>query len=104
MKKWDFIVIGLLGVVAAVSFFAINLFSAPSVKVVVSENNKIVYEGKISEDNRIQLQNNVVVIKNGEVFMQESNCKNQICVKHKKIKRSGESIICLPNKVIIETK
>ena len=68
MKKWDFIVIGLLGVVAAVSFLAINLFSAPSVKVVVSENNKIVYEGKISEDNRIQLQNNVVVIKNGEVY------------------------------------
>ena len=104
MKKWDFIVIGLLTVVAAVSFLAINLFSAPSVKVIISQNNEIVYEGKISEDKQIKLQNNVVVIKNGEVFMEEANCKNQICVKHKKIKRSGESIICLPNKVIIETK
>ena len=44
------------------------------------------------------------VIQNGEVFMENSNCKNQICVKHKKISRSGESIICLPNKVIIQTK
>ena len=104
MKKWDFIVIGLLGVVAAVSFFAINLFSAPSVTVTISENNEIVYEGKIDEDKEIKLQNNTVIIQNGEVFMESSNCKSQICVKHKKISRSGESIICLPNKVIIQTK
>lgn len=104
MKKWDFIAIGLLAASAVVGFALITLFSAPSVTVTVSENNKIVYEGKINEDNRIKLQNNTVVIQNGEVFMEESNCKNQICVKHKKIKRSGESIICLPNKVIIETK
>lgn len=104
MKKWDFIVISLLVALAVIGFVLIGLFSAPSVKVIISQNNEIVYEGKISEDKQIKLQNNVVVIKNGEVFMEESNCKNQICVKHKKIKRSGESIICLPNKVIIETK
>ena len=104
MKKWDFIVVGLLIAVAAVGFVLIRLFSAPSVTVTISQNNKIVYEGKIDEDKEICLQNNTVIIQNGEVFMESSNCKNQICVKHKKISRSGESIICLPNKVIIETK
>ena len=104
MKKWDFIAIGLLVASAIIGFVLIGLFSAPSVTVTVSQNNEIVYEGKIDKDNVIKLKNNTVVIQNGEVFMENSNCKNQICVKHKKISRSGESIICLPNKVIILTK
>ena len=104
MKKGDFIAIGVISVFAVLSLLLLNLFSSPSVTVKISENNKIVYEGKINTDRRIELQNNTVVIKNGEVFMEKSNCKNQICVKHKKISRSGESIICLPNKVIVETE
>ena len=104
MKKWDFIAIGIICLAAAICFAVIQLFSVPSITVTVSQNNKIVYSGKINEDNVIKLQNNTRVIKNGEVFMESSNCKSQICVKHKKISRSGENIICLPNKVIIETK
>lgn len=104
MKKGDFIVIGALCAVAAIIFLILNLLSKPSVTVTVSQNNKIVYEGKIEEDKQIKLENNTVVIKNGEVFMKEATCKNQICVKHKKISKSGESIVCLPNRVTVQTK
>ena len=104
MKKGDFIAIGIILVFALLSFLLFSLFSPSSVTVKITENQKIVYEGKINTDKKIELENNTVVIANGEVFMEESNCKNQICVKHKKISRSGESIICLPNKVIVETK
>ena len=104
MKKGDFIVIGALCAVAAIIFLILNLLSKPSVTVTVSQNNKIVYEGKIDEDKQIKLESNTVVIKNGEVFMKEATCKNQICVKHKKISKSGESIVCLPNRVTVQTK
>ena len=104
MKKGDFIVIGALCAVAAIIFLILNLSSKPSVTVTVSQNNKIVYEGKIEEDKQIKLESNTVVIKNGEVFMKEATCKNQICVKHKKISKSGESIVCLPNRVTVQTK
>lgn len=104
MKKGDFIVIGALCAVAAIIFLILNLSSKPSVTVTVSQNNKIVYEGKIDEDKQIKLESNTVVIKNGEVFMKEATCKNQICVKHKKISKSGESIVCLPNRVTVQTK
>ena len=104
MKKGDFIAIGIVLIAAALIFLSIHLFSSPSVTVKITEDNEVVYEGKLSTDKKITLKNNTVVIENGEVFMEKSNCKNQICVKHKKIKRSGESIICLPNKVIVETK
>lgn len=104
MKKGDFIAIGIISACAVLSLLLLSLFSAPSVTVKISQNNKIVYEGKINTDKQIKLESNTIVIKNGEVFMKNANCKNQICVKHKKIKRSGESIVCLPNKVIVETR
>ena len=39
---------------------------------------------------------------NGTVKMESSDCHNQVCVNHKPISRSGESIICLPHKVVVQ--
>lgn len=45
---------------------------------------------------------NELVIKDGAVFMQEANCADRICVRHKAITKNGESIICLPHGVYVE--
>lgn len=45
---------------------------------------------------------NELVIKDGAVFMQEANCADHICVRHKAITKNGESIICLPHGVYVE--
>lgn len=45
---------------------------------------------------------NVIVIEDGTVHMESSTCKNQICVKHGKISLKGDSIVCLPNRVVVE--
>lgn len=45
---------------------------------------------------------NSIVIRDGQVCMAAADCPDQICVHHKAIFRNGESIICLPNKVIVE--
>lgn len=45
---------------------------------------------------------NVIVCQDGKVRMAESSCPDQICVYHSAIYASGESIICLPHKVIVE--
>lgn len=44
---------------------------------------------------------NVVVIKDGTVTVTEASCKNQVCVRHGAISRSGESIVCLPNRLVV---
>ena len=33
--------------------------------------------------------------------MKSSDCRNQVCVNHAPISRSGESIICLPHKLVV---
>lgn len=44
---------------------------------------------------------NVLVIKDGMVDMIMADCPDQICVKHEPISKAGETIICLPNKVVV---
>ena len=45
---------------------------------------------------------NVVTVSGGKVTVTEGSCKNQVCVHHSAISLSGESIVCLPNKVVIQ--
>lgn len=44
---------------------------------------------------------NVLSIKNGEVSISESDCKNQICVKEGTVSKDGQSIVCLPHQLVV---
>lgn len=44
---------------------------------------------------------NVVVIENGEAYMKEASCPDGLCMKQGHISKAGESIICLPHKVVL---
>ena len=104
MKKGDKIISACVALAALISSFAIIFSSAAGTTVIVQQNNKIVFKGSLLKDDTVKLPDNTVIIENGEVYMQSANCKNQICVKHKKISAKGETIICLPNRVTIEIK
>lgn len=45
---------------------------------------------------------NKITIKDATVQMSYSDCKNQVCVKDGEISRTNQSIVCLPNKVMVE--
>ena len=47
---------------------------------------------------------NTIVIDNGQVYMEDADCPDQVCVHHKPISKSGETIICLPNQVFVEVE
>ena len=44
---------------------------------------------------------NVVVISGGTVSVPEASCKNQVCVKHGPISKAGQTIVCLPNRLVV---
>ena len=45
---------------------------------------------------------NVCEIKNGEVRMTDADCPDHLCMKQKAVDSTGGTIVCLPNKVVIE--
>lgn len=44
---------------------------------------------------------NRLVIQDGKAKMQEANCPDKLCVKQHAISRGGESITCLPNRIVV---
>lgn len=44
---------------------------------------------------------NRIVIKNGEIYIIDADCPDKSCVHSGKISKSGQTICCLPNKLII---
>lgn len=99
MKKGDFIVILLVLSVAALFFFYPKGGKGKS--VIIKENNKTVYKTSLLKDGEFSLDGNTVKIKNGKVYMEKADCKNQICVNHTPISKQGETIACLPNGVTV---
>ncbi|MCI8342627.1 MAG: NusG domain II-containing protein [Firmicutes bacterium] len=45
---------------------------------------------------------NIVEIENGSVSVSGADCRDKICVGHKSINKTNESIICLPHKMVVE--
>ena len=61
-------------------------------KISLEENSKAVIKTDYGE--------NTVVVKDGRVYVQSSDCKNALCQKNS-ISKSGQSIVCLPNRLSI---
>lgn len=75
-------------------------------KVLITVDGKDYGIYSLYEDQEIEvIQNghtNHITIKDGKVSMSYSTCKNQICVNTKEIAEAKDTIVCLPNKVMIE--
>lgn len=73
---------------------------------VVSVDGEIYAEFSLNENIRemIQLPDgsyNILEIKDGKADITEASCPDGICVCHRKISKTNQTIVCLPNKVII---
>lgn len=104
MKKHDWILILVILIAASACMLLYAKFGRQeAAKVVVKIDGEVRETYSLHEKREVTINDtNVFVIENGRVKMKEANCPDQICVRHKAISKNKESIICLPNKVIIE--
>ena len=77
-------------------------------KVVIRVDGKTEYTYSLRQDRVISIDYNgeknanVIVIKNGTVYVKSATCKNHDCVDMGKISKTGEVITCLPHKLMVE--
>lgn len=45
---------------------------------------------------------NLLVIEDGTARVEEASCPDGVCVHTGRIRRNGQSIVCLPNQVVVE--
>ncbi len=60
----------------------------------------------LSEDTEVRIDGvnggeNLLVIEDGKAKIISASCPDGVCVRHYAISRDGESIICLPNRVVV---
>lgn len=80
------------------------LKDAGSGVAVIRVNGEIEGTYPLSEDREISINGgtNILRIRNGKAKMIEADCPDQLCVNQRAVSADNESIICLPNKVIVE--
>ena len=73
--------------------------------VSVQVDGETVMELPLSEDAQIVLgeggHTNTLVIKDGTAQIIEAGCPDQICVNQGVVRYAGESIVCLPHKLVV---
>lgn len=84
------------------------LFRGEGDMIVVTVDGKEFGRYSLAEDVRVEIRTgaeneelNVLVIKDGQAYVESATCPDGICADHKPIQREGESIVCLPHKVVI---
>nr|WP_294576431.1 NusG domain II-containing protein [uncultured Anaerostipes sp.] len=106
MKKKDVILIVVILLIAAAGMGAIRLTQQNGAQVIVTVDGEEVYRTSLKEDQVYEIPvkdgENVMEIQDGEVTMRKADCPDQICKNHKPIRKSGETIVCLPHKAVIE--
>ena len=105
MTKADLLL--LAAALCAALLFVLYLFFAgregSMVRVVCS--GSLWGEYSLQEDREITvaLENgtNLLIIRDGQVWMEEADCPDRLCVRQGAVSRVGESIICLPHELVV---
>lgn len=108
MKKNDWILVSvIIGIALIISLFFI-VTKKEGGRVVIKVDGEIYGTYSLYRDTTIEIRTenssdfNELVIKNGTANMVYASCPDQLCVHQKEIKNQRESIVCLPNRVIVE--
>ena len=96
----------ILGV--AVALFLFLKFSAnDGEQVIVKVDKKEIARYDLNTDREVIIDGkdggkNTLVIKDGKAYIKDATCPDKLCEHQGKIHMVGQSLICLPNRVVIE--
>ena len=104
----DIILVAVVLLIAFIGGIYLFCFRAEGNTVTVTVDGEYFGEYSLSEDMEEYIysgennaQYNHLVIREGKAFVDKASCPDGICSDHSAIFRDGESIICLPNKVVV---
>ncbi len=108
-KHADLILIGALVLFSFVFSLALLREGNEGHTVVVTVDGEVQKEFPLDSEEKIfQFDTpngyNTVHVKGGSVAVGTADCPDRLCVKQGRISRPGETIICLPHKLIVEVK
>ncbi len=114
LRPWDGIIVVILILLsfAPVVVFSLNRVSSPTQEAVLSVDGKELKTFDLSNKSQTYTYRyedkdgdyNLIEVKGNRIRIKEADCGDQICVRRGWIDQSGETIVCLPHKLVIEIK
>lgn len=108
IKKADIVLAILLIAVGLSVSYALSFGQSAGDALVITADGERFGSYALMEDNEVAIERdghiNKITIQDGVVSMSFSDCRGQDCVKMAPISKTGESIICLPHKLVLEIK
>ena len=76
-------------------------------RVTVKVDGKVVYSETLDKETEFNAEGyeggyNRIVVKDGKVSVTEADCPDKVCVNTGEISKSGDTIVCLPHKLVVE--
>ena len=100
-KIWDIVLVLFLIIVSLLPVLITASAQSEAKSVHISQNGQTqVYS--LYEDKRIEMDGLTVIIEDGQAFVEDAQCTDKVCQHSGKIKNAGESIVCLPNGIIVK--
>lgn len=104
--KNDVLLIAGLFVISVMLLIGMSMLLQSGERIVIFVDGKQYGTYSLQEEQEIVIKKdgtvtNVVVISDGHAHMRQADCPDQLCVRQKNISKDKESIICLPNQVVV---
>ncbi len=105
INKFDLVIIAVSSILAVALMFVFNSGKHVGQYAEVYLANELVVriDLQTKEERLIKIKDNLIikVFNDGSVAVVESDCPDKICLKTGKIKEVGQSIVCVPNRLLI---
>ena len=106
-RRNDLILISCILIISIICFTAYKLYFNKSGKfVIIKVDGKVTASYPIDTEKNITITGvnggkNILKIHNGKADMTAADCPDKTCVKKHSIMYEGETIVCLPHKVVV---
>ena len=107
LKKRDIILIVSLLVVGIIALVIWHfIYSVDGKYVTIEQRDNLIGIYPLNVDKEIEIEHrgevvNKIVIEDGYCYMEEAECPDHLCIKQGKVNKSGQTIVCLPNRVVV---
>jgi hypothetical protein len=102
----DIILLVCILLIAIIGLVVLNATKEPgaTVRVLVDgvETERYSINDNLQKEIVTEYGKNILVIKDGKVSISDADCPDLVCAKHREISSGGETIVCLPHKLVIE--
>ena len=105
MKRNDVLLVGILLGIAALFFVGMLLFRKAGAEVVIYKEGIRTEAYPLTGELELELVSangsNHLVIRDGEAYLANADCPDRLCVHMGAIKYDGQTIVCLPHKLVV---